>query len=176
MARVKQWQHGDTLSYLIHDPISRRSALVDPEVSACERYLERIRQQGLCNHLILYTREQTLVPDLPGQLIMPHHADLPGRLVLGESVIHCLLLPETRQAIYYAYGFAFTGTTILPGSIDGDIEATGGLAFLWLRGLTDDFVLYPGCVNGGRRISSLSQELCASSASTFSGGRPMTAP
>lgn len=163
MARIKQWMShtsGDEqfLSYLLYDPISRRSALIDPQPQLVSEYLQTLSMRGMSNRYVLYT--SAVEPDeslfeLPGIVIAQSPQQKLGStesLALGELRILLIRLDEQgAQQAFVCDGMMFTGSGWLPAGANQQPPQA-------LMNFPDDYIIYPGQVSSGLRISCVGQE------------------
>ncbi|MDK2779098.1 MAG: hypothetical protein KYX62_15705 [Pseudomonadota bacterium] len=160
MVRVKQWVDEEQLSYLLFDPISRRSALVDALPAHQDIYQKVLQMRGLHNLYLLYTFDHNFSVDIPGTVIMPE-LDLPDSVLpLGETYIERYRDASATLAAYLCEGHLFTGSWWIPFSLrqigaDGNY---GKSVMLPLINLPDDHILHPGRMVSGIRISTIGQE------------------
>lgn len=160
MVRVKQWCIEDNLSYLLVESVSRRSALVDADPSLVDDYRRVLQMRGLHNMYLLYTGDNPVCVDLPGELITPGQW-LPGDVLpLGETHVERFLNGSSTLAAYVCEGHVFSGDWLLPFTlrqINADPIA-GVSCMLPLINFPDDHIIHPGKVVSGIRISTLAQE------------------
>ncbi|WLQ12132.1 hypothetical protein O5O45_20620 [Hahella aquimaris] len=159
MARVKQWIYGDRLSYLLFEPISRRSALIDALPALSDSYRSFLVSKGLSNQYLLYTTAETSdVSDIAGLRIAPTPAEqLPQSLPLGETILWTLPDATGECCGFRCEGFAFTGQWFSPGALLYLTTPSPALLQSLLQ-LADDTIIYPGRIVDGQRITSLGQE------------------
>ncbi|WP_430461246.1 hypothetical protein ACQUQU_00250 [Thalassolituus sp. LLYu03] len=176
MVRVKQWETQGALSYLLVEPVSRRSALIDPVAALVGEYMRVIRMRGLHNLYVLSTRSSVHAEAewaaLPGE--RPDAAQMAAGLVLplGESHIECFVSAAGGQVAYVADGHLFSGGWLLPFSLRQLNAAQNGdsSCMLPLLNFPDDTILHPGETVSGIRISSLAQEKALAVTDRESGG------
>ncbi|WP_221797619.1 hypothetical protein [Oceanobacter mangrovi] len=160
MARVKQWNFQQQLSYLLFDPISRRCALIDPLESLEEQYLEVIERKGLVLAWRLATRNELFDPAAEGQSLTPPQACRWQQLALGELEIRVICDSNQSRVAYLCDGLLFSGEWWLAGGLrpsvasrpDSDVDK------LPLLQLPEETLLFPGRVAGRLSISSIAQE------------------
>jgi len=160
MVRVKQWENEGHLSYLLFEPISRRSALVDIRPEQQEVCLNILQMRGLHNAYLLYTFNPELDVDIPGIVITPS-LDLPEHVLpLGETHIERLRNSSSNMAAYVCEGHLFSGEWWKPFALRqiGTEGQYGKSVMLPLVNLPDDHILHPGKIVSGIRISSIRQE------------------
>ncbi|MBU6953088.1 hypothetical protein [Hahella sp. HN01] len=162
MARVKQWIYGDRLSYLLFEPISRRSALIDALPALSDSYRSFLTSKGLSNQYLLYTTAETSdVSDIAGLRIAPTSGErLPQSLPLGETILWTLPDAAGEYCGFRCEGFAFTGQWFSPGALHylTTVKEPSPALLQSLLELADDTIVYPGRIVGGQRITSLGQE------------------
>ncbi|MAK89932.1 MAG: hypothetical protein CMI08_15915 [Oceanospirillaceae bacterium] len=160
MVRVKQWESENRLSYLMIEPISRRSALVDVYPDQQEECLNILQMRGLHNAYLLYTFNHEFNMDIPGVMIKPD-MPLPEKVLpLGETHIERLQNSTQEFAAYVCEGHVFSGEWWLPFALRqiGADGSCGKSVMLPLANLPDDHILHPGRVISGIRISTVRQE------------------
>ena len=182
MARIHQWIHHDRLSYLLFEPISRRSALIDPLLDLESQYHSVLGSKGLTNLYQLHTHETDANDfsglDLPGNRVDARN--IGSELTLGETRIQILTCGCGSHRAFICDGLVFSGEWWLPFDLRSDearsmrnlkltrdhsTAQNGGArsdfnARQPLVDLPRDYVLYPGKAVNGIRISSIAQE-CA---------------
>ncbi len=153
MARVLQWRDDEHLSHVLFEPISRRSALIDPVVARENEYRQTLAQKGLTNLYVLYTGLNAFDPNLPGSRLYPGGLSDGLELSLGETRVHPVSCTCGRHQAYVCDGVVFSGDWWLPFGADRHPDT-----LVPFQDLPSDYVLYPGRVLHGVRISSLGQE------------------
>lgn len=160
MVRVKQWTQDEQLSYLLFDPISRRSALIDACPQYQEMYQETLQMRGLHNIYLLYTFTPEYDVDIPGTVIFPS-MDLPDSVLpLGETHIERFCNNSSTLSAYLCEGHLFSGYWWVPFSLRqiSAGEPAEKSVMLPLINLSDDYILHPGRMVSGIRISTIGQE------------------
>lgn len=160
MVRVKQWENEERLSYLLFEPISRRSALVDVHPDQQDDCLNILQMRGLHNSYLLFTFTPDFSVDIPGIVITPS-LDLPEHVLpLGETHIERLRNSSSTLAAYLCEGHLFSGEWWTPFALRqiGTDSQYGKSVMLPLINLPDDHILHPGKIVSGIRISTISQE------------------
>ena len=170
------------LSYLIADPITRRTALIDP-VAQNRASIERLlRGLGLELDYVIATHTHTSVwPEAQhyremGARVAVHNAsrvherDLPlrdgDRIFVGEEVLEVIHTPgHTACSVCLRCGDrVWVGDTLFVGGIadvqgaDVDLRAIYKSVLSCIYGMPDDMTLYPAHAVAGRRISTVAQE------------------
>ncbi|MAD43707.1 MAG: hypothetical protein CMI02_09885 [Oceanospirillaceae bacterium] len=171
MVRVKQWEQEEQLSYLLFEPISRRSALVDVRPEQQESCLNTLQMRGLHNAYLLYTFIPDFNVDIPGIVITPD-LDLPEHVLpLGETHIERLRNSSSTLAAYLSEGHLFSGPWWLPFALRqiGTDGQCGKSVMLPLVNLPDDHILHPGKIVSGIRISTIRQEKAFAEADSAEG-------
>jgi hypothetical protein len=166
MARVRQWLHGNQLSYLLFDPISRRSALIDPVPALEAEYQQTLQMRGMINLYLLFTsavqgaRVMAQGLDIQGSVMCPDSAVAESLLPLGEARIQCIGQSGSGRQALLCDGLLFTGSWWLPGDLRRcDTVASTALALkMPLAEFPEDYIIYPGQTVDGVRISCVGQE------------------
>lgn len=153
-----------SFSYLICDPVTRETLLIDPDQDHCDAYLAFLSHLDLSLSYILLTRPQAAVLGAIPRLKLKHEARVVGVdlnrsedidlkmqpgdvLYLGEERIELLPLPQSPDAVAYRWndrlfmGMAKTGD--LPDS---------------LSGLPGETLIYPGVLLNDCWVSCVARE------------------
>lgn len=162
MVRVKQWADDDKLSYLLVEPVSRRSALIDPVPVMKDEYQRVLQMRGLNNLYVLFTfqPDDADLVDVEGTLVTPETIVTEGALPLGETHIERFVNASSALAAYVCEGHLFSGHWLIPFALRqinaGDLSAESGM--LPLVNFPDDHIIHPGKMVSGIRISTIAQE------------------
>ena len=153
-----------SFSYLICDPVTRETLLIDPDQDYCAAYLAFLNHLDLSLSYVLLTREQDAVLGAIPRLKLKHDARVVGVdanqsedidlkmqpgdvLYLGEERIELLPMPQSPDVVAYRWNDRlFIGTTmtgVLPES---------------LSGLPGETLIYPGVLRNDCWISCVAQE------------------
>ena len=160
MVRVKQWVHNNQLSYLVQEPVSRHCALIDPLPELDEEYLKVIRMRGLHCQYILLTKNHNLITGISGEIITPESVVENNVLPMGETHIERFQNTSSTLASYVCDARLFSGDWFLPFSLRQSNAGKGKAECTMMPfvNFPDDYIVYPGRVVNGIRISVIAQE------------------
>ncbi len=172
-----------TLTYVLADPVTRATALIDPAHGQLKALVDLLGQFGLHLRYVLETHAQAddnaTLPELRAETgaRLAAHASAPmegcdqrlhhgDRLYLGEEILEVIHTPgATPCSVTFRWGDRlFTGDTLWIGRV-GDLSgAHGDAAALYdsvhtrLFSLPDEYLVFPGHDRYGHRVSSIGQE------------------
>lgn len=183
MVRQLLAHNGVALSYLLADPITRRAALIDPEVGHRAAIDRLLRGLGLQLEYVVATHHHS--EDWPeaqhyraatGARIAVHEAspvdarDLPLRdgdsLYVGEETLDVLFAPGHTPCSLWLRNRErlWVGDTLYVGGVAAVQGPEADLPVLYesisngIYSLADDTIIFPAHAVSGRRISTVAQE------------------
>lgn len=176
-----------TYTYLLHDPVTREAAVIDPVIEQVERDLGVIQAHGLVLRWCIETHAhadhvtgtgqlaarlgaRTAAPLHCGIDVAQHQVEAGDLIQFGGESLRALHTPgHTAGSVCYLWQHAghhvlFSGDTLLIGGC-GRTDFQGGSARELYRSITtqlftlpDDTIVYPGHDYKGRTASSIGAE------------------